>query len=154
MKNLAYCKKCLMPNTRPGIEFSEDGICAPCHNYEKQKNTNWDQRFEELKALCDKYRGCNGNSYDCAIAVSGGKDSHFQVYVMKELMKMNPVLLSTSCTDWTDTGRKNIENIAETFSCDVICIQPNPRVSKIMTKKAFIEIGSPSWYIEIGRAHV
>ena len=148
MKNLAYCKKCLMPNTRPGIEFMDDGICAPCHNYEKQKSTNWDQRFEELKVLCDKYRGCNGNSYDCAIAVSGGKDSHFQVYVFKELMKMNPVLLSTSCSDWTDIGRKNIENIAEAFSCDVISIQPNPRVSKIMAKKALVEIGSPTWYTD------
>lgn len=26
-----------MPDTRPGIKFMEDGICAPCHHYEKQK---------------------------------------------------------------------------------------------------------------------
>ena len=28
----------------------------------------------------------NGDEPDCAIAVSGGKDSHFQVHVMKEKM--------------------------------------------------------------------
>lgn len=138
-----------MPDTRPGIKFEEDGICAPCHNYEKQKTTDWNQRRKELEALCDKYRGCNGpNKYDCAIAVSGGKDSTFQVYIMKEVMHMNPVLLSTACTEWTETGRKNIQNIAETFSCDVISIQPNPRVAKIMAKKAFVEIGSPTWYLD------
>lgn len=137
-----------MPDTRPGIEFMDDGICAPCHNYEKQKEINWETRFNELSKLCDKYRGSNRNSYDCAIAVSGGKDSHYQVYYFKEIMKMNPVLFSTGCTDWTDVGRKNIENIAEAFSCDVISIQPNPRVAKIMAKKAFIEIGSPSWYLD------
>jgi N-acetyl sugar amidotransferase len=137
-----------MPDTRPGIQFMEDGVCAPCHNYEKQKQIDWENRFKEFEILCDKYRGCNGNSYDCAIAVSGGKDSHFQVYYMKEVMKMNPLLLSTACTEWTETGRKNIENIAEAFSCDVISIQPNPRVAKIMAKKAFMEIGSPTWYID------
>ena len=61
---------------------------------------------------------------------------------------MNPVLLSTGNADWTKTGQKNIQNIAEAFSCDVICVQPNPRVSKIMAKKAFIEIGSPMWYTD------
>lgn len=145
---MKYCKKCLMPDTRPGITFMEDGVCAPCHNYEKQRTVDWNSRFEELKLLCNQYRGCNGKSYDCAIAVSGGKDSHFQVYIIKEIMKMNPVLLSTACTDWTQTGQKNIQNIAEAFSCDVISIQPNPRVAKIMAKKAFIEIGSPMWYID------
>ena len=34
-------------------------------------------RWKEFEALCDKYRGCNGpGGYDCAVAVSGGKDSH------------------------------------------------------------------------------
>ena len=49
-------------------------------NYEKsRKQSDWDKRFgSELEKLCDKYRGSNGNSYDCAIAVSGGKDSHMQ----------------------------------------------------------------------------
>ena len=42
-----------MPDTRPGITFMEDGVCAPCHNYEKQKHTDWDARMEELKALAD-----------------------------------------------------------------------------------------------------
>lgn len=32
-----YCKKCVMPNTRPGITFDSDGICMPCKNHEKKK---------------------------------------------------------------------------------------------------------------------
>lgn len=145
---MKYCKKCLMPDSRPGIDFLEDGICAPCHNYEKQKNTDWDARKKELEIICDKYRGKYGNGYDCAIAVSGGKDSHFLVYYMKEVMKMNPVLLSVSNIDWTETGRKNIQNIADVFNCDVISINPNPNITRIMSKKAFIEIGSPTWYAD------
>jgi len=145
---MKYCKKCLMPDTRPGIKFHEDGICMPCHNYEKQKSTDWDARKSELDKICNKYRGKYGNGYDCAIAVSGGKDSHFQVYYIKEVMKMNPVLISVGNIDWTETGQKNIQNIADTFNCDLISFNPNPNVSRIMSKKAFIEIGSPTWYAD------
>ena len=136
-----------MPDTRPGIKF-KDGVCIACINFEKQKEVDWTARKKELESLCKKYRGSNGNKYDCAIAVSGGKDSHFQVYYMKEVMKMNPLLLTVGNIDWTETGRKNLNNISETFGCDMIMSNPNRRVTKIMMKKAFEEIGSPNWYID------
>ncbi|MCX5715308.1 MAG: N-acetyl sugar amidotransferase [Candidatus Omnitrophica bacterium] len=144
---MRYCSKCLMPDTRPGITFA-DGVCAPCINYSKQMTTDWNRRRKELAEICDKYRGCNGNSYDCAIAISGGKDSHFQVYVMKELMKMNPILLAVGNIDWTETGRRNLENISDVFNCDVIALNPNWHVTRIMAKKAFMKLGSPTWYAD------
>ena len=145
---MKYCKKCLMPDTRPGITFSDDGICAPCSNYDRQKTTDWEKRKKELEVLCEKYRGTNGNGYDCAIAVSGGKDSHFQVYYMKEVLKMNPVLLAVGNIDWTETGRKNFANLSDTFNCDIISAIPNHNTARIMAKKAFTEIGSPTWYAD------
>lgn len=145
---MKYCKKCLMPNTRPGIIFHDDGICSPCHNYEKQKTTDWEARKKEFEIICDKYRGKYGHGYDCAISISGGKDSHFQVWYMKEIMRMNPVLLSVGNIDWTETGRKNLANLSDTFNCDIISIMPNHNVARILSKKAFIEIGSPTWYAD------
>jgi len=145
---MKYCAKCLMPDTRPGIKLDEKNICTGCLNFEKQKSTDWDKRFDEFKKLCDKYRGCNGNGYDCAIAVSGGKDSHFQTYYLKEVMKMNPVLLTVANIDWTETGRDNLNNLSETFGCDIIMFQPNRKVARKMFRKAFEEIGSPSWYLD------
>ena len=135
-----------MPNTRPGLIFDQNGVCAACTNFEKQKTTNWENRFKELKALCDKHRGCNGNGYDCAIAVSGGKDSHFQTYIMKEVMKMNPILLSVGNLEWTETGRKNLYNIADVFGCEIIQLNTSPHITKILTRKAFEDRGQPSWY--------
>ncbi len=145
---MKYCEKCLMPDTRPGLTINENGVCAACINYEKQKTTDWDKRLEELKVYCDKYRGCHGKGYDCAIAISGGKDSHFQTYYIKEVMKMNPVLLAVGNLDWTETGRKNLENISEAFGCDVIQFQPNRKVARILFKKGLEEIGNPNWIID------
>ena len=143
-----YCRKCVMPNTRPGISISWDGICEACHNYDKKDSIDWDQRLRELEALCDRYRGCNGNGYDCAIAVSGGKDSHFQVYVMKEIMKMNPLLISIDNWSWTETGRHNKANISEAYGCDILTFSLNKKVGRKMLLKGLEKIGSPMWYVD------
>ena len=72
---MKYCTKCVMPDTRPGITFNEQGVCSACQSYERRKLIDWKERWKEFEALCDKYRGMNGDSYDCAIAASGGKRS-------------------------------------------------------------------------------
>jgi len=102
----------------------------------------------ELKKLCDKYRKSNGNGYDCAIAVSGGKDSHVQVHIMKDLMKMNPLLLSVGNFSWTKVGMRNINNISDAFGCDIISLTSNLRAFKVISKKALIKFGSPMWYAD------
>ena len=136
-----------MPDTRPGLTFDDD-ICAACINFEKQKKTDWNQRWTELEQLCEKYRGSNGKGYDCAIAVSGGKDSHFQTYIMKEKLKMNPLLISVGNVNWTETGRRNFDNISDVFGCDIISIQPNIQLARKLFRKAFEKLGSPTWYVD------
>jgi len=136
-----------MPDTRPGIKF-ENGTCVGCIHYENQKTTNWNERKNQLKKLCDKHRNVNNDQYDCAIAVSGGKDSHFQVYYMKEVMKMNPVLLTVENIDYTETGKKNIKNLKETFDCDLIECKLNQDILKKLTTKTFEMFGAPTWYID------
>ena len=106
-------------------------------------------RWEELKKLCDKYRGIRGNDYDCIIAVSGGKDSHYQVYVMKELMGMTPLLVTVEDNfPMTEAGRHNIRNISEEFGCDIISLKPNIKIQKRIMRKTFEKYGKPTWYLD------
>ena len=142
---MKYCKRCVMPETRPGIKFDEDGVCYPCLNAEKKKETDWNTRFKELKELCDKYRRKDGE-HDCIIAVSGGKDSYLQVYVMKKLLNMNPLLINVWSNSWTSTGIQNFNNMLDVFSCECISLHMNRKVSRLMAKKAFEKLGSPMWY--------
>jgi len=134
-----------MPDTRPGIYFDKEGVCSACRVSERKKEVNWDVRLEELKKLCDKYRR-NDNYYDCIIPVSGGKDSYFQIYVMKNLMKMNPLLINVNNLSWTKTGRYNFNNMSEVFGCDIISLSLNRKVAKKLLRKAFEKLGSPTWY--------
>lgn len=146
---MKYCKKCVMPDTRPGIRFNEEGICSACQAYERRQIVDWEKRWEELKNICNKYRGMNGEGYDCAIAVSGGKDSHFQVHLMKNEMKMNPILFSVEDNfPMTEAGKHNLKNISEEFGCNIISIKPDIKTQKKLTRYMFEKYGKPTWYID------
>lgn len=146
---MKYCTKCVMPDTRPGITFNSEGVCSGCQSYEKRKNVNWGGRYQEFEAICDKYRGMNGDGPDCAIAVSGGKDSHYQVYLMKEVMHMNPILFSVEDNfEMTEAGKHNIKNISEEFGCSIISCKPDIRTQKILMRYMFEKYGKPTWYID------
>lgn len=146
---MKYCKKCVMPNTRPGIYFDEEGVCQACRAEEQKDVTDWATRRKELEAICDKYRRKNDGEYDCIIAVSGGKDSHFQVHFFKEVMNMNPLLVSVEDNfTMTEAGRHNIQNISERFGCHIITLKPNIKAQKTIMRKTFEDSGKPTWYVD------
>ena len=41
---ISFCKKCIMPNSRPRIVFNTDGECNACINGEEKIQINWDDR--------------------------------------------------------------------------------------------------------------
>jgi len=141
------CKNCLIPNTKTGIKFDKNGMCQACLHAEKKKTIDWNNRFEELKKLCDKYRR-NDGYYDCIITGSGGKDSYFQTYVMKELMGMNPLLVSVTPFEMTNVGGENFKIWGESFGCDIITLHLNRRVAKAFVRKAFEKLLKPHWYYD------
>lgn len=146
---MRYCTKCVMPDTRPGITFNEAGVCSACQQIEKRKLIDWTARWKEFEQLCDRYRGMNGDGYDCAIAVSGGKDSHYQVHLMKNVMNMNPILFSVEDNfPMTEAGIHNLKNISEEFGCNIISIKPDRKVQKKLMRYMFEKYGKPTWYID------
>lgn len=138
-----------MPDTRPGISFSDEGICSACQSFERRKEIDWDKRYKEFKSICDKYRGWNPHSFDCAIAVSGGKDSHYQVHLMKEVMKMNPILFSVEDNfEMTNAGKHNLKNISEEFGCPIVSLKPDRKAQKQLMRYTFERYGKPTWFID------
>ncbi|MCP3932988.1 MAG: N-acetyl sugar amidotransferase [Bacteroidetes bacterium] len=145
---MQYCKRCLMPNTRPGSIFDEEAICQACHNYDTRAKVDWKARHKELEKLCDEYRRDDGY-YDCVIPVSGGKDSHYQVYTMKIKMGMNPLLITIGDPfTATQAGMDNFKNLGETFGCDHIAFYINPDLFRRVTRIGFEESLNPLMFIE------
>jgi N-acetyl sugar amidotransferase len=145
---MRYCIKCLYPDTKPGLGF-KDGVCDACRYVEVKKKIDWTKRREELKIMLDKYRSKDGSRYDCIIPVSGGKDSHYQTYLIKEEFGLNPLLVNFHPHDFTETGRKNIENLKR-LGADCIEFSANPKVYDKLSRFGLLELGDFEWPEHIG----
>src|SRR3989344_5698516 len=93
---MKYCKKCVMPDTKPDLFFDKEGVCDACRSAEaKETAIDWGAREKELEEILEKHRNKDGGNYDCIVPVSGGKDSHFQTYIIKKKYGLNPLWIFT-----------------------------------------------------------
>ena len=87
--------------------------------------------------------------YDCIIPVSGGKDSTYQAYFMKEVYGMNPLCICFETTAPTDLGNQNLDNISK-LGIDVIHFKKNYHVYKKMVVESFKRVGDEMWPNHLG----
>src|SRR5437868_3749241 len=88
-RNYQVCTRCVMDTTDPDIQFDEEGICNHCHEYDVLARVTLptgDEAKRQLEQLVGRIkRDGKGKPYDCVIGVSGGVDSTFVAYKVKEL---------------------------------------------------------------------
>ena len=143
-----YCKRCLYPDTKPQLVFDENGICSACKNHELKEKIDWKSKEKELKEILEKFRSKN-NYYDCIIPVSGGKDSHFQTYTIKEKFGLNPLVVNFHPLDQTGIGKKNLDNLKK-LGVDCIEFSPNPSVYLKLARFGLKKLGDFQWPEHIG----
>ena len=146
---MKYCKKCLYPDTKPQLVFNDDGICSACTNRKTKESIDWDKKREEFVKILDKYSSKDSSNYDCIIPVSGGKDSTYQTYVMKEEFGLNPLVVNFHPLDQTNIGKKNLENLKK-IGVDCIEFSPNPNVYQKLARYGLSELGDFQWPEHIG----
>ena len=99
-------KKTSVKNT---LKF-KNGTCGPCqYNLQKLQEIDWTERRKHLEEICDQHRSKDG-SYDCIVPGSGGKDSVYQSYFLKNEMGMNPITVTWAPHMYTEIGHKNFIN--------------------------------------------
>lgn len=83
------CNNCVMDTSDPEISFDEKGICNYCRGYEAKKKEFVPSAEEKAKHLQEMVDFCKrkgkGKKHDCIIGVSGGVDSTYVAYKVKEL---------------------------------------------------------------------
>lgn len=143
---MQICKKCSMPDTRPGSVF-EEGVCLACRNYENRQHIDFEERKALLAKIC-KERIAQGDEYDCVCAVSGGKDSTYIVATLTGL-GMKPLLV-TVADEFTKTqaGKHNLNNLSERFHLDHLLVRFSPKDFKENTLRDFEKELHPLKWIE------
>lgn len=138
---MKYCKKCVIPDTRPGIDIYSDGICSACKGHEeKKRDIDWNKRRKDFEDIVKEAKNL-GKSYDCIIPVSGGKDSTWQVVKCLEYgLRILAVTWKTPLR--SKVGQENLNNLIR-LGVDHIDYTINPEVEKRFIYKALTRVGDP-----------
>lgn len=140
---ITFCKKCIMPSSRPRVNFNPDGVCNACINAEEKKKIDWSKRENEFFEIVERIKKNKERNldYDCIIPWSGGKDSTSIALKLKKF-GLNPLLVTFSPLILNECGQKNRNSLINR-GFDAILIQPNNDVAKKLAKRFFIERGNP-----------
>ena len=163
-KEIFFCKKCVESNQRfvssvqhkitPNEKketamFDNEGVCLSCRYYEKKQITDWNLKEKELIELLDRHRKKDG-SYDVLVPGSGGKDSIYTSFLLKEKYNMNPLTCTWAPGMYTDVGWKNYKSWINS-GFDNYLFTPNKKIHKLLTRLAFINLLHPFQPFALGQ---
>lgn len=123
MRKYQICSRCVMDTTDSAIEFDENGICDHCRNFDKNIKPYWNpnkNRLDELEEIAKKIRKeGKGRDYDCILGLSGGADSSYLAYIVKEIMHLRPLVFVVD-TGWNlNVAVENIEKMVKGLNLDM-----------------------------------
>jgi imidazoleglycerol phosphate synthase cyclase subunit len=153
-RTIRWCAECVYPSISAApMEFDDVGVCTGCQMARVKAGipmSEWDRRKSLLRDLLEQYRCKDGSRHDCVIAVSGGKDSYFQVHVLKEELGLNPLLVTYDGNNWTDVGWRNMVRMREAFDADHVVVRPSVTTLKKLNRLAFTIMGDMNWHGHVG----
>ncbi len=145
--NVQFCKRCVAPSINiVTSSLTYDGICTGCKISQEKHKINWVKRFKLLKKLIKK----NNSNYDCIIPVSGGKDSYFQTHIIKNILKLNPLLVTYNSNNYSLTGMENLKNMRKAFGVDHIFFTCSIDTIKKLNRIGMEFHGDMNWHGHAG----
>lgn len=137
-KIVDFCKICLNHNEKK-YDLKEkirsrpssfvNGMCQVC-DFEikkKQGKIDWKKRKKILNKLVLEAKKNKSSIYDCIIPVSGGKDSFRQAMYVRDVLGLNPLLVSLAYPpeQLTTLGAQNFSNlVSKGFDCVSLTLDP------------------------------
>lgn len=147
---MQYCSRCTYPMVAVNLTMNDMGVCSGCVVHDEKPVMNWTAREVEFETLLNTYKKNDVSNYDCIIPVSGGKDSHFQVWYIKEKLGLNPLLVTYYTHNYTEIGEQNLKNLGKAFGVDHYVFTPSYKVIQKMNRLGFKKTGDMSWHFHCG----
>jgi N-acetyl sugar amidotransferase len=116
------CTRCVMDTTDPDIQFDENGVCNHCHRHDvliKQDVLSGEAGQRRIQMVFNRIKKDRiGKQYDCVIGVSGGVDSTFVAFKVKQ-SGLRPLAVHLDNGWDSELAVKNIENICSNLQIDL-----------------------------------
>lgn len=130
---LTICSNCILPETFPGISFNSEGVCNYCQKFSgKEQKLRDDKKLygRKFQDLLNQLNQPNQRSYDILMAYSGGKDSTYTMYLLKEKYKLRVFAFSLDNGFISDISHKNICEVVDRLGIDHIMFKPKWNILK------------------------
>lgn len=148
-----YCKRCVYPEVAVNIILDDEGVCSACRvaeEFEKLTPEFWEQRKKRFIELIDQYRNKDQSNYDCIIAVSGGKDSYWQTYLIKKAYGLNPLLVTYHGNNYLPEGQANLDRMRDVFGVDHMVFGPSVETLRKLNRLCYKKMGDMNWHAHAG----
>ena len=121
--DLKNCIRCVMnDNVDIHITFNAEGLCKHCQRYDELAPSRIFEEAEgvvKLAQLVDKIKAAGeAKEYDCIVGVSGGVDSTYVAYKVKEL-GLRPLAIHFDNGWNSELAVKNIETVLKRLNIDL-----------------------------------
>jgi N-acetyl sugar amidotransferase len=128
-KGYRQCTATVMDNIAdPDISFDEHGICNYYYQYiqaEKEQVLQGKAGEEKLQKLATQIKNAGkGKDYDCLIGLSGGVDSTYVAWLVKQL-GLRPLAVHLDNGWNSELAVKNVENIVNKLEIDLFTLVVN-----------------------------
>jgi len=142
---MKYCKKCLIPSTKPHITFNRSGICAACETSATKQagghGIDWDIRTKKFHTLVLEAKAKHAPLFDAMVPVSGGKDSITQVHRLKGF-DLRILAINVDYGIKTEIGKKNLQCIPR-MGAHLMTLQPEEKLHKKLIRMGLEDFGDP-----------
>ncbi|MFM1919529.1 MAG: hypothetical protein RLZZ303_1163 [Candidatus Hydrogenedentota bacterium] len=111
-----------MDSRVPGIRFDAQGVCQYCHMQDRlERQFPLGAEGEAfLKRVADAARrDGKGKPYDCVVGFSGGRDSSYCLYYVKEVMGLRPLAVHFDNGWDSESAKRNISLICDELDVDL-----------------------------------
>lgn len=145
MPESKICRRCILPETFPGIRFNDQGVCNYCLKDKTILATASEKKatFRETLDLLIKDTKGRGPTYDAIMAYSGGKDSSYTLKLLKEHYNLRLVAFTFDNHFVSPAAWENINKVTDTLQIDHILFRlPWPAAHKMFSLTARKDIFS------------
>ncbi|HNQ50083.1 MAG TPA: 7-cyano-7-deazaguanine synthase [Candidatus Omnitrophota bacterium] len=127
---MKICTKCVLPETFPGISFDDQGVCNFCRDFKGEVALK-EEKKEYYNKFLDLIKQVKGKSdYDATLSYSGGKDSTYTLYLLKEVFKLRVLTVTFDNGFVSEQAFKNIRTVTENLGVDSIIFKADFQLLK------------------------
>ena len=117
------CSNCVMDTTDRKITFNDEGICDHCETFFSDIKPKWNTgekgNNELIKIVNQIKKEGKNRDFDCIMGMSGGIDSSYLLYMMKEKYDLRPLVFHVDAGWNSQIAVNNIERLVDGLGLDL-----------------------------------